>query len=207
MELDDLKDIWKKQASVFPLKGEAEIAAMLKGTSRSIVGKLKRSVWVELIFTLAAGLALVAYALTLPSGALKWTSVAIPLVFVGYAVYYIKKLILLNRFNPMEGNIRSNIETLISDLSGYLRFYRRSYTILYPVYFGLGILFRIIEKGTETTFDTLRQPKTILILLAVAVLFYISSTWLVNWLLRKLYGDHLQKLKALLHDIGEKHPV
>ncbi len=207
MELDDLKDIWKKQTSAIPLKGEAEIAAMLKGTSKSIVGKLKRSVWVELVFTLVAGLALVVYALTLPSGALKSTTVAIPLVFVGYAVYYIKKLILLSRFNPMTGNIRSNIENLISNLSGYLRFYRRSYTILYPVYFCLGIIFRIIEKGTETTFDTLRQPKTLLLLLAVAVLFYISSTWLVNWLLRKLYGNHLQKLKALLNDIREKNPA
>ena len=207
MELDDLKDIWKKQTSAFPLKDEAEIAAMLKGSSKSIVGKLKRSVWVELIFTLIAGLALVAYALTLPSGALKWTSVAIPLVFVGYAVYYIKKLILLSKFNPMEGNIRSNIENLIKSLSGYLRFYRRSYTILYPVYFCLGILFRIIEKGTYTTFETLKQPKTLLILMAVAVLFYISSTWLVNWLLRKLYGNHLQKLKTLLHDIAEKNPA
>ena len=107
MELEDLKDIWKQHTAVFPRKNEAEIAAMLKGTSRSIVAKLKRSVWFELIFTLLTGIAIVVYALTLPDGAMKWMSISIPLIFIGYAVYYIKKLILLSRFNPLQGNIRS----------------------------------------------------------------------------------------------------
>lgn len=202
MELDDLKDIWKQQTSAIPLKGEAEIAAMLKGTSKSIVGKLKRSVWIELILSLVAGLAVAAYAFTLPSGALKWMSISIPLIFIAYAIYYIKKLMLLNKFDSMSENIRSNIETLINNLSGYLRFYKRSYTILYPVYFGLGVLFSFLERGTDKMLNALQQPKTILLLIVVAVVFYISSTWLVDWLLRKLYGNHLQKLKTLLHDIG-----
>jgi hypothetical protein len=206
MELDELKNIWKKHTADFPIKGEAEIAAMLKGNSRSIVGKIKRNVWFELCLTLIAGIALVIYALTLPSGALKWTSVAIPLIFVGYTIYYIKKLILLNQFNHAEGNIRANIESLISNLSGYLHYYKRSYTILYPLYFCLGIIFRIIEKGTETTLETLVQPRTIFILAFVAIIFYITSTWLVDWLLKKLYGNHLQKLKELLNDIHDKTP-
>lgn len=202
MELDDLKDIWKQQTSAIPLKGEAEIAAMLKGTSKSIVGKLKRSVWIELILSLVAGLAVAAYAFTLPSGALKWMSISIPLIFIAYAIYYIKKLMLLNKFDSMSENIRSNIETLINNLSGYLRFYKRSYTILYPVYFGLGVLFSFLERGTDKMLNALQQPRTIFLLIVVAVVFYISSTWLVDWLLRKLYGNHLQKLKTLLHDIG-----
>jgi hypothetical protein len=204
MELDDLKSIWKKHGSGLPHKGEAEISAMLNGTSKSIVQKLKRSVWFELGFTLVAGVALLFYAFTLPGGALKWTSIAIVLIFVAYTTYYIKKLILLSQFNPASGNLRTNIENLVNNMSGYLSYYKRSYTILYPVYFCLGILFRVIEKGTTSTLEVLRQPKTIAVLLAVAVLFYITSTWLVNWLLRKLYGNHLEKLKSILHDLDEK---
>ncbi len=206
MELEDLKDIWKQHTAVFPLKNEAEIAAMLKGTSRSIVAKLKRSVWFELIFTLIAGVVIVIYAMTLPSGAMKWMSISIPLIFIVYTVYYIKKLILLSRFNPLEGNIRSGIENLINDLSAYLRFYRRSYTVLYPVYFAMGILFGLLEKGTVDILGILSKPKTILMLSVVAVIFYLTSTWVVNWLLKKLYGNHLDNLKSLLHDIHQKHP-
>ena len=45
MELDELKHIWKKTDVDFHPKGEAELASMLKGNSKSIIDKLKRSVW------------------------------------------------------------------------------------------------------------------------------------------------------------------
>src|SRR5687768_5541143 len=135
MELEDLKSLWKKQGDSYRPRNEMEIAAMLNGRSKSIVMKLKRSVWIELGFTLVAGIALLVYALTLEASHLKNISIAILIVFVGYTIYYVKKLILLSRFNTSENNIRTNLESLINNLSGYLRYYRLSYTILYPVYF------------------------------------------------------------------------
>jgi hypothetical protein len=204
MELEDLKNIWKKQNSNFTLRNEAEISAMLKGTSQSIISKLKRSVWFELSATIVAGVGMLVYALTLPNGALKWTSIAIPLVFVMYGVYYIKKLILLNNFNPAGDNVRENIEKLVDNLTTYLRFYKRSYTILFPVYFALGIIFRLLEVGTSRMVELLSQTKTILLLIGTAALFYAASTFVVDWLLKKLYGNHLEKLRTLLKDLHEK---
>lgn len=204
MELEDLKNIWKKQNSNFILRNETEIFAMLKGTSQSIIAKLKRSVWFELSLTLTAGAAMLVYALTLPNGAMKWTFIAVPIVFVLYGVYYIKKLILLNNFNPADNNIRENIEKLVDNLTTYLRFYKRSYTILYPVYFLLGIVFRLLEVGTSRMVEHLSHTKTILLLIAVGVIFYATSTFIVDWLLKKLYGNHLEKLRTLLKDLHEK---
>src|SRR5687767_4692321 len=118
MELEDLKSIWKNSEH-FRLKNEAEIASMLKGTSQSIIAKLKRSVWFELIFTMVAGLGLFVYALTLPSGAPKWTSISILVLLVVYSFYYVKKLMLLNRFDPASGNLKSNLENLVDNFSSY----------------------------------------------------------------------------------------
>lgn len=204
MELDDLKSIWKKQDTNFIKRNETEIAAMLKGTSQSIISKLKRSVWFELSLTVIAGVALLIYAFTLPDGALKWTSILIPVIFVAYGVYYIKKLILLKNFNPASDNIRESIEKLTNNLTTYLRFYKRSYTILFPVYFALGIIFRLLEVGTDRMIELLTQPRTIVWLATVAIIFYLVSTVVVDWLLKKLYGNHLGKLKALLKDLHEK---
>jgi len=81
MELDELKSIWKNNTPGFQSKDESEIALMLKKQSTSIIEKLKRSVWFELIFTILAGIAMLVYALTLPSGALKWTSVSALILF------------------------------------------------------------------------------------------------------------------------------
>lgn len=200
MELEDLKSIWKNSEQ-FRLKDEAEIASMLKGNSQSIIAKLKRSVWFELILTMIAGVGLLLYALTLPSGALKWTSISILLLLVAYSFYYVKKLMLLNRFDAAHSNLRSNLQNLVDNFSSYLKFYKRSYAILYPVYFFLGLLFSGLERGASEFFDTLARPKTIVYLVTVGTVFFFCSTWLTNWYLRKLYGNHLEKLKGLLHEL------
>lgn len=203
-ELDELKSIWRQNDVAFQPKDEAEIARMLRGNSRSIVDKLKRNVWFELIITLIAGIVLLSYALTLTSGALKSTSVSILAVFVVYTVYYIKKITILNRFNPATENLRETLERLINNLSSYLKVYKSSYTILYPIYFGLGLLFGALERGMDKFIELLLQPRTMVYLTILAGLFFFCSTWLANWYLKKLYGNHLEKLKGLLNDLQEK---
>jgi hypothetical protein len=204
MELDELKSLWKKQGDAFRPRNEAEIASMLHGSSKSIVAKLKRSVWLELTITLVAGVAMLIYAVTLESSPLKNISIAVLLVFLAYTIYYIKKLILLNRFDHSGLDIKTNLESLIKNLSSYLKYYKLSYTILYPVYFCLGVIFGGLDQGSDRFFDALAETRTIVVLAALAFAFYFTSTWLVNWLLKKLYGNHLEKLKILLNDIDNE---
>jgi hypothetical protein len=202
MELEELRSIWKSDAPGFKPMGESEIAPMLKGRSMSIVDKLKRSVRFELILTLAASVGLLIYALTLPSGALKWSSLSIILMCIAYTVYYVKKLILLSRFDPGKENIRANLEALIHNLSVYLRYYKRSYTTLYPIYFLLGLLFAAIERGATQFMEHVLKPATMFYLLLMASLVYFLSTRFTDWYLKKLYGNHLNKLQGLLDDLS-----
>jgi hypothetical protein len=207
MELDELKDIWKKTDGDFKPKAESELAVMLRGNSKSIVAKLKRSVWFELIFTLVAGFILLMYALRLPAGALKWIAVSILILFVVYSFYYVKKIMLLNRFTA-ENNLKVNLEKLIHNLYDYLRFYKRSYALLYPIYFCLALVFVAIERGFNEFLGLLFKPQTIAYLTLLAGLFFFCSTWFVNWCLKKLYGRHLEKLEALLNELnGNEKPA
>ncbi|HTE31356.1 MAG TPA: hypothetical protein VK666_13335 [Chryseolinea sp.] len=201
MELEELKSIWKSSETVFDRKDEAEIASMLTKRSVSIIDKLKRSVWFELSFTVLIGLALLGYALILPTGASKWTSVSLLIMFLLLIFSYIKKIITLNEFNPTKGNVRENLVALINTLSAYLNFYKRSYTVLYPLFFCLSLLFIGIERGTEKFLENLLKPTTIISLLAMGLVYYFASTRFANWYLNKLYGNHLVKLKGLLNDI------
>ena len=201
MELDELKYIWKKQSEDFQPKDKVELATMLHGKSTSIIARLKRNVWFELIFTFLGGLGLLIYALTLPDGALKWSSVSV-LIFSGiYLLYYLKKLQLLNRFDQRDAHIKANLEALIMSLKGYLKFYKRSYSILYPAYFFLGLLFTGIERGATQFFYNLSKPDVWITLLLGAGVFFILSSWLTNWYLKKLYGNHLQKLEGVFHEL------
>ena len=127
--------------------------------------------------------------------------ISILILFVAYTFYYVKKLSLLNKFNADE-NLKSNLSNLVTTLTSYLRFYKLSYTILYPVYFFLGVIFGLIEVGTNKFIDILTQPKTIGYLLAVAIIFLFLGTWFSNWYLKKLYGKHLEKLQSVLTELN-----
>ena len=197
MELEDLKNLWKQNEPAYQAKNEEEIAHMMRGKSKSIIDKLKQSVWFELLFTIVAGAALLIYALMMPSGAAKWTAIALLVMCIGYTFYYVKKLLLLQRYPLTNDNLHKTLSVLIENLSGYLKFYKRSYTILYPVYFFLGLLFGVLERGASEYLNFLSRWTTILSILALAGLFYFMTTWFANWYLKKLYGNHLERLKAL----------
>ena len=201
MELDDLKSIWKKDKPGYEPKREDEIASMIKGRSNSIINKLKRSVWFELIFTIMCGLTLGIWALTLERGALMWTILSLIILFVSYLFYYVKKIILLNQFNPSNENMKNSLEHLLKRLTTYLAFYKRSYAILYPVYLCLGLLFGALETGIDNFLMRLRQPQAILYLVGLSVVFFFCTIWITNLYLRKLYGNHLDKLKELLNEL------
>ena len=203
MELDELKSIWKNNAPGFQSKDESEIALMLKKQSTSIIEKLKRSVWFELIFTTMGGIALLVYALTISHGVLKWFSVSALILFVGYLFYYGKKLMLLNRYGMANENIKSNLELLVNNLDSYLKFYKRSYTILYPICFCLMLLFIGLERGADEFITAITKPEKIVTLILLAVFFFFCSTWLTKWFLKKLYGNHVEKLKCLLRDLEQ----
>lgn len=200
MELEELKDIWNKKE--FHLKNEDELATMLKGNSRSLVDKLERSVWFELILTMIAGLALLVYAFNLPGGSVKWTSVSIIILFVGYSFYYVKKLMLFSAFRHSNSDLKTNLESLANNLSAYLHFYKRSYTILYPVYFGLGLVFGLLDSGSDRFIATITEPKTFLYLIGLAVVFFFLGTWFADWYLKKLYGNHLTRLQAIIRELN-----
>lgn len=202
MELEQLKNIWKNNGPDYKLKGEAELTSMLKGSSGSIVTKLKRIVWIELLITIVAViLCLFEYVISLPSGEMRWHYLSIMFMLAACIFYYIKKLVMLGRFDSADENIRTNLEKLTANLSSYLKIYKRSYAIVYPVYFFLGLLFGFIERGADEFLQLLKQPRTILFLAGTAIIFYFCSTWLASWYIKKLYGNRLEKLKGLLNEL------
>ncbi|HMV09901.1 MAG TPA: hypothetical protein PK325_03275 [Cyclobacteriaceae bacterium] len=200
-ELDDLKQIWKSHGQGYEPKKESEIALMLQGRSNSIIGKIKRNVWFELIFTIACSIALLVYTFTLEAGAIMWTIISLLVLFTAYLFYYVKKLLLLGRFDPSGENIKSSLENLHRKLTIYVNFYRKSYTVLYPVYFFLGLFLGALDTGLDGFLNRMRDPKTVITLIGVMGLFFVLGFIATHFYLKKLYGNHLLKLKELLTEL------
>jgi Ca2+/Na+ antiporter len=200
MELDDLKSIWKDQPA-FEAKDAAQIADMLKKKSNSIASRLKRSVWFELTVTLVATVLMFLYVLTLPGGYVQYFFSFAIVVFVAYLVYYVKKLSVINKFQHGDGNLKETIEKLVATLTVYLKFYRRSYSLLYPISFVVGLGLGAVQRGFDNFFQALLQPRVFLPILGVLGLFIFAATWFTTWYLKKLYGNHVEKLKEILKDL------
>lgn len=201
MELEELKEIWQRHEQGYAPKPETEIMQMLKGQSNSIITKLKRNVWFELIITIASSIALGMYTFTLETGAMMWTIISMLVLFAAFLFYYVKKLLLLKRFDDSTENIKNNLRHLYERLTLYMSFYKRSYAVLFPVYFCLGILFGAMERGMDNFIEHMSQPKTIIILLILAGAFFVCTGLVTNFYLKKLYGNHLTRLKQLLDDL------
>jgi uncharacterized membrane protein YfcA len=199
-ELDDLKLIWKQERP-FETKDDAEIALMLRGQSKNLITKLKRSVWFELALTVACITGLGIYGLSLKPGALMWTILALLVLLVSYSFYYVKKIMLLNDYHTSAENLRSNLQNLVDKLDAYMKFYKRSYAILYPLFFLLGILFGILESGVEPFVQKFRDPVNALAVILLTLVFMVGVYTITDWYLRKLYGNHITKLKSLLKDL------
>jgi hypothetical protein len=58
-----------------------------------------------------------------------------------------------------------------------------------------------IDRGRDEFFRTISQPRTILYLIGFSIVFLALSFGFTNWYLKKLYGNHLEKLKGLLHEL------
>lgn len=203
MELDQLKVIWQRKTSAFTPKNDNELSAMLRGSSKSIVSKLKRSVWFEITITVMAGIGLLVYVSSLESGAVKWTSIALLLLFFAYLFFYFKKLILLRAFGRTTGSLHESLTTLVTGLEGYITFFERSYIILYPTFFVLALVFIAIDKGWDAFVARFDRPDVLFNTLVVILVYFAVVFWFTRWYIRKLFGTHLDKLRSILQDLGE----
>ncbi len=201
-ELDDLKSIWKQQAG-FEVKNEGELLQMLGKSSNTIISKLKRSVWFELIFTVACILVLGMYTTTIPHGALMWTILSLLVLLISYTLYYVKKIMLLNQYDSSSDNLKANLRHLLERLDAYMKFYKRSYTILYPVFFVLGLLFGALESGFDRFIHKFENPLYTTSFIILSIIFMVGVYTITNWYLKKLYGNHIEKLRSILDDLKD----
>lgn len=199
-ELEDLKSIWKQQSG-YEAKNEAEIIEMLSKRSNTLIHKLKRSVWFELIFTLACMLVLGTYSVTLKGGALMWTILSLLVLLLSFTLYYVKKIILLNQYDAGHENLKDNLNHLLLRLDAYMKFYKRSYSILYPLFFALGLLFGALESGFDRFIEKFEKPMYTLSFIILSVVFMAGVYKITDWYLKKLYGNHIEKLRSLQKEL------
>lgn len=199
MELEQLKEIWSNVESKQPGPSASELQAMLQKKSQSPIAKMKRNLIWELITIL------VFYSITIFS--LRhyekiFVSLTILLLVIGllFGIYFYFKYRLLHSMECLTCEVKSNLQMQLQTLEKYVRIYFVFGNLLTPIVFFVTGFITYMQRDGELTISPLRFW---IIFSIIGILFSVAVYFLNKWYLHKLYGQHIRKLKDILHDMEE----
>lgn len=205
MELDNLKDLWRDldQKEVHQNTDE-QIVMILQKKSQSPIARMKRNLLLELIAVIILYSLAIWYFLATAMG--RYWEIALLLLSVGvvFIFYYYRKNKLLGEMQCLTCEVRSNLQKQLITLEKYVQFYFVSGIILTPVaYFasGLIVLFKSPVQNAAAGFT---ESGEYIVFIVIGLLITIGSYFLNKWYIKKLYGQHIKKLKELLLQMDEK---
>jgi hypothetical protein len=222
MELDSLKDIWKDLDETDLQPGrDVPISSMLQKRSQSTIARLKRNLNRELIAVLIIYSLTIWYIITFQR---LYSELAVLLALVGgaFLFYYYRKSKLLKQMECVACEVRSNLKQQLGTLEKYVRFYFIAGTILTPLaYFAAGmiILFNgqevnshMVNVSVDAQTSVSQMPiaqhisnhRFFVLFLSIGAVLTLGSYFINRWLIGKLYGQHIQKLKDLLTQMDEE---
>jgi 4-hydroxybenzoate polyprenyltransferase len=178
---------------------------MLQKPSQSPVAKMKRNLLWELIAVIILySLGMIYFIATFRG---RYWELAGLLFLIGlfFVFYYSRKNRLLREMQCVTCEVRSNLERQLTTLEKYVRFYFVSGTILTPfAYFASG--FVVLFKSNVLT-EGVTDIKNFYVIIVIGIVVTIGSYFLNRWYVRKLYGQHIKRLKELLLQMEESEPV
>jgi hypothetical protein len=153
-----------------------------------------------------------------------YSELAVLLALVGgaFLFYYYRKSKLLKQMECVACEVRSNLKQQLGTLEKYVRFYFVAGTILTPLaYFAAGmiILFNgqemnshIVDVSVDAQTSVSQMPiaqhisnhRFFVLFLSIGAVLTLGSYFINRWLIGKLYGQHIQKLKDLLTQMDEE---
>lgn len=209
IELDDLKNIWSSNIEK-DIGNEAveleKIRELLKRKSGNIIEKLRKNLLMEIVLFFVCLLLIMCVPFYFNSSEVSILCfIVIAIIFIPYLIYYIKKYKELKKFFSYHENIKSNLELLIAQLEKYLSIYFWGSLLLTPVsgfLSGFAILYEMKALGFLLYFDVFSYS-TLSMILSFALFLTLLSYPIMKWYIRKLYGQHLERLKDCLKELSE----
>jgi glucan phosphoethanolaminetransferase (alkaline phosphatase superfamily) len=206
MELDDLKNTWKRVTEAEKQHYEVSENAlhqMIKQQSSSLTDKMLRSFYGEM--ALVAVCFLIVVFAPLPWYFRLITLVILILLFLPFIKPFVRFYRLLKNFgqHPVE-DLHQTLRRQVDMVRQYLQWYRRLNLILTPIV-GFGVIWAILYFYWIEKIITEFSTTVLLVTLGLSVGYALLCIPLVNWYINKLYGQYLDKLNACLEELEEKN--
>jgi hypothetical protein len=211
MELDSLKELWREQDEVMVHRNaDEDILSMLRKKSQSPIAKIKRNLGWELIAIIVLYSFTIWYYIRAWHGRYWEIAVLLSLIGISFVVYYYRKNKLLKEMLRVDYGVKYNLEQRLTTLEKYVRIYFVSGTVLTPAtYFVAGMIVffktpsRTASEKIPPMFTHITGQDYFILFTVSGVALAIGCYFLNIWYVKKLYGQHIDKLKDLLHQTKE----
>lgn len=208
MELDDLKlHLKQKPGKEQPVKTQDEITALLEKRTVSILDKIKKSLLFEIICCVAFVIACIVTVLIAKYWYLKvyfgiFAVLLQPFFFV--LIYLLKRM---KKAYHHSMPVKKNLETLYALLKEFVKRNFQFTMGLVPFCLILATWLGYNDPGKkqqpdDNAFGT--NSSLILFLILYGVVLATCMYFFTKWYLKKLYGNYLEQLQALIKELGDE---
>lgn len=208
MELDELKYQLKNKLSTDHAgRSKEDIAALLTKRTHSIIGKLKKSLWMEIIFGIL---------ITVGFGLIGIMSkyVTLRIYFSIFAVicgaFIVLLIYLLRRITDLSGTtlpVKSNLQTIVNIIEEFIKRYFQFTMALIPVCFTFSFLLGYNEPQPVPEVDGLAKSifseawQLIVFLVIYMAVLTVGIYYFTKWYLKKLYGKYVDQMKECIAEL------
>jgi hypothetical protein len=205
MELEQLKEMWSDVGQSKTSTSEQELQTILQKKSKSPIAKMKRNLIIEMIIVLVLYTWSIIYYFMKFDGAIL--SIAWLMLLTGalFMIYYFRKRKLLQEMECVSCEVKSNLQLQVKTLEKYIRFYLVGGTLMFPlIMIASGIIIFLFDAKMQISSANISFWSFFLLLLLVSAILTIPMYFLNKWYVRKLYGQHAEKLKKIVNEMSEE---
>ncbi len=209
MELDELKSLINHKLSTDHTTRSAEdIAVLLTKKTGSVIGKLKRSLRIEIISCIVV---IVLFFYLGFAGGYRSLQIyfsvfgVLSFIFLGFIIYLLRRTIQLSATTLP---VKSNLQTIVNIIEEFNRRYFQFNMALIPICFIFSFILGYNEPKHIPELDNfaknLFSAKWQVIVFGVVymILLSVGAYFFTKWYLRKLYGRYIDQLKECIRELG-----
>lgn len=209
MELEQLKEMWNSADKQQTDSSAEELQALLRKKSQSPIAKMKRNLLIELVVVLVLYTLIIVYYFLNFSGGMLALPVLLFVIGLVYVFYYIGKNKLLKKMECNSCEVKANLSMQVKTLEKYVRFYLVAGTAIFPITMVVASCIILFYSPQSQQYPSALQSKQFIvmfvgILIAATALFTIPVYYINKWYVRKLYGQHIERLKSIVDEMDEE---
>jgi len=211
MELDDLKyQLKHKMSTDHAGRSDDDIATLLTKRTGSIVDKLKRSLWIEIIFGILIVMAFGYIGLFSNYNVLRIYFSVFAILSAAFVILLIYLLRRTSKLSATALPIKSNLQSIVNIIEEFVKRYFQFTMALIPVCFIFSFLLGYNDPDPIPAAEhfakniILSEWQVIIVLLAYFLLLTIGIYYFTKWYLKKQFGKYVTQLKACINELAEE---